>query len=112
MNYGACAGTAGELMGVWFSYGDMLDGKAAICRFHLLHEITDQNDNIASTFVEFRFAKRACELREQAEGNARLGEHLAETETYARVALKAQAQSRTALEALQSCISLGSNPCA
>ena len=62
----------GELMGVWFSHGDVLDGKVATRRFHLLDEITDQNDNITSAFVEFRFAKRACELLERSEVYARL----------------------------------------
>ena len=56
----------GKLMGVCFSYGEMLDGKAATCRFHLRDEITDKNDNIASNFVELRLAKRACELFELA----------------------------------------------
>ena len=56
----------GKLMGVYFSHDDMLDGKAATFRFHLRDEITDKNENIASNFVEFRSAKRACELFELA----------------------------------------------
>ena len=56
----------GKLMSVCFSHGEMLDGKAATCRFHLRDEITDKNDNIASNFVEFRLAKHAYELFELA----------------------------------------------
>lgn len=61
-----------ELMGVWFATPDMLDGKAAIRRFHLLDEVADHNDNIASAFIEFRFSKRACELLQRSDVYARL----------------------------------------
>lgn len=62
----------GELMGVWFSHGDALDGKPSTRMFHLLEEINDQDDNRASAFVEFRFSKRACELLERSDVYARL----------------------------------------
>lgn len=65
-------GAFGELMGVWFSHGDMLDGKPSTRMFHLLDEINDQDDNSASAFVEFRFSKRACQMLEQSDVYARL----------------------------------------
>lgn len=61
-----------ELMGVWFATPDMLDGKAATRRFHLLDEVADHNDNMASAFIEFRFSKRACELLQRSDVYARL----------------------------------------
>jgi hypothetical protein len=62
----------GELMGVWFSHGDMLDGKPSTRMFHLLDEINDQDDNSASAFIEFRFSKRACQMLERSDVYARL----------------------------------------
>ena len=62
----------GELMTVWFSHGDLLDGRPATRMFHLLDEILDENDNPASAFIEFRFSKRACELLERSDVYARL----------------------------------------
>lgn len=61
-----------ELMGVWFATPDTLDGKAATRRFHLLDDVADHNDNIASAFIEFRFSKRACELLRRSDVYARL----------------------------------------
>jgi len=61
-----------ELMGVWFATPDTLAGKAATRRFHLLDEVADHNDNIASAFIEFRFSKRACELLQRSDVYARL----------------------------------------
>lgn len=65
-------GALGELMGVWFATPDTLDGKAATRRFHLLDEVADHDDNIASALIEFRFSKRACQLLEGSDVYARL----------------------------------------
>jgi hypothetical protein len=62
----------GELMGVWFATPDTLEGKASTRRFHLIDEITDQNDNIASAILEFRFSRRACQLLQRSDVYARL----------------------------------------
>lgn len=62
----------GELMTVWFSHADLLDGRPATRMFHLLDEILDEDDNPASAFIEFRFSKRACELLERSDVYARL----------------------------------------
>jgi hypothetical protein len=62
----------GELMGVWFATPDTLDGKPATRRFHLLDEVADHDDNIASALIEFRFSKRACQLLQRSEVYARL----------------------------------------
>jgi len=61
-----------ELMSVWFSHGDVLDGQPSTRMFHLLEEINDQDDNPASMFVEFKFSKRACQLLERSDVYARL----------------------------------------
>lgn len=65
-------GAFGDLMGVWFSHGDMLDGKPSTRMFHLLDEINDQDDNSASAFIEFRFSKLACQMLERSDVYARL----------------------------------------
>lgn len=62
----------GELMTVWFSHGDVLDGKPSTRMFHLIEEIHDQDDNRASAFVEFKFSSRACQLLERSDVYARL----------------------------------------
>jgi len=62
----------GELMSVWFSHADLLDGLPSTRMFHLLEEINDQDDNPASMFIEFRFSKRACQLLERSDVYARL----------------------------------------
>jgi hypothetical protein len=61
-----------DLMGVWFSHGDMLEGRKSTRRFHLLDEIHDQDDAAASAVVLFRFSKRACEMFERSDVYARL----------------------------------------
>ena len=53
-----------ELMGVWFSQPTTLDEKPATRRFHLLDENNRPVNGIVSTFVQFRFSKRACQLLE------------------------------------------------
>lgn len=65
-------GALGELMTVWFSHADLLDGRSATRMFHLIDEILDEDDNPASAFIEFRFSKRACELLERSDVYARL----------------------------------------
>lgn len=62
----------GELMGVWFSHGDMLEGKSSTRMFHLVDEINDHDDNTASSLIEFRFSKRACEMLQRSDVYARL----------------------------------------
>ena len=61
-----------ELMGVWFSHGDQLEGKPSTRMFHLVDEINDHNDSTASSLIEFRFSKRACEMLQRSEVYARL----------------------------------------
>lgn len=61
-----------ELMGVWFSHGDHLEGKPSTRMFHLVDEINDHDDNTASALIEFRFSKRACELLQRSDVYARL----------------------------------------
>lgn len=61
-----------ELMGVWFSHGDMLGGKKSTRMFHLIETINDQDDESSSAFVEFSFSERARQLLERSEVYARL----------------------------------------
>lgn len=61
-----------ELMGVQFHMPDMLDGKPAKRRFHLLDEVADHEDKVSSALIEFRFSERACQLLQHSEVYARL----------------------------------------